>query len=610
MGWFRRLGLQRRIMLYVALGLALMFGAIAYGGLQAIRQATDQVYRERLATALATAGMVEQDLRHLAHLAQTQGRRLVQATTGQEREAVGRELVAQIALPSHSRFIVGNGLWLVGPGGEVVFASPPSLASEGRALPLQAPPPSGELWLLPPAKASPGSSFGMLLVPAEEASAGKAWVVVLHLLSVNSQAPFAPSAVHGLEGHQEVSTYHLEVVGPDGQALLAQGEEVQPGRPSRHWEIVRQRAPQNRGAFVLLHRPNRGEEFPPHVLAVVSLTVRPQPYWLILEQPEDVALALPLHLRKRLALFIGIAFSATLLVAWVTTRHVVRPTELLTQAAQRMAGGHLGDPIRVVAQDEVGTLAESLEAMRQQLQSALAKVAQANQELEARVKERTARLQEVLGKVISAQEEERRRLARELHDETAQTLSALCIMLDQARDALPPEATDALEAVQEAKRVAEGLLNETRRLILDLRPTALDDFGLLPAIRWYAESHLEERGIQVSLQARGLPSRLPRHLEVALFRIVQEAINNIAKHAQARHAHIALQVANGTVQVTVADDGKGFEVARVLSPASRSTSVGLLGMQERVTLLGGRLEVDSAPGQGTRLRATIPLEEG
>jgi signal transduction histidine kinase len=330
----------------------------------------------------------------------------------------------------------------------------------------------------------------------------------------------------------------------------------------------------------------------------------------VLEQPVDVALALPTELRDQLILTTGLAFLAALVVVWVTTRRVVKPTEELTAAAERMAGGDLASPIAVRAEDEIGRLAESLEAMRRRLRAATEAIERTNRELEQRVAERTSRLGQLLRGTISAQEEERRRLARELHDETAQTLAALSISLDRARDALADGPPPTLERVNEARAIAARLLAETRRLIQGLRPAVLDDLGLLPAIRWYAESALGDAGVAVTIESDAPAPRLPAHMEVALFRIAQEAVTNVAKHAEARHATVALHVSDSTATVSVVDDGRGFDVARTLGQdGPHDESVGLIGMQERVRLLNGNLEIRSVPGAGTVVRVSAPIEE-
>jgi signal transduction histidine kinase len=248
--------------------------------------------------------------------------------------------------------------------------------------------------------------------------------------------------------------------------------------------------------------------------------------------------------------------------------------------------------------------------MRIRLQEATAAATATNRELESRVAERTARLGDVLRRTISAQEQERYRLARELHDETAQTLAALSIALDQARDSLAQSGPAAERHVQHAKAIATRLLSETRRMILGLRPAVLDDLGLVPAVRWQCETSLGDAGIETTVVDNLGGTRLPALVEVALFRIVQEAVTNVARHADARHVRIELARSDGTITVVVTDDGKGFDVDLAMGTTLGADSVGLVGMRERVALLNGTLEIHSAPGSGTTVVVRVRPGEG
>jgi signal transduction histidine kinase len=598
-------------MLYVTLGLAAMFGTLAFLGLGAIDQATRLVFQERLSTAYTTAGIIERDFGRIATD--------VVETSRELSVAGGRiQLHAALLLDHFGRinpypFFHVSGIWLLDSAGEVV---------DGAGLPTPADAPAGVGQRLVAAELAqsavlrsvapiPGAfAFATVLVrlPGTPAS-----VVLVHTTSVNSSADFVPAQYGRVggsgatpPGSDAAETYHLEVVDPDGMAVLGVGSDEVPGQPSHHFPAMRGLVASG-SAAALLHEPGPGETFAPHVMAVVPLA--DSPFYVVLEQPVDVALALPLRLRQQLLLATVVGFLASLAVAWVTTRHVVKPTEELTRAAERMAGGDLAVPISVAAQDEVGQLAENLEAMRQRLRAAYEAVENTNKELEVRVSERTERLDQVLRQTISAQEDERRRLARELHDETAQTIAALSIALDRARDGLQGAGADAVSQIAQAKELSTRLLAETRRLILGLRPTVLDDMGLLPAIRWYADSYLGDKGIEVTVEAAVPTERLPAHIEVALFRIVQEALANVAKHARAGHVDVRLTHDQSEIRVAVADDGRGFDVARAFGGSSPTESVGLLGMQERARLLGGRLEVLSHDGGGTVVRVEIPLDD-
>lgn len=201
--------------------------------------------------------------------------------------------------------------------------------------------------------------------------------------------------------------------------------------------------------------------------------------------------------------------------------------------------------------------------------------------------------------VLRVQEDERRRLARELHDGVGQNLTALKHRLAQLRDALG----DAPDALRDGLDAAIGLcadtLEDTRELSRLLRPTILDDLGLEPALRWLGRSVGASAGMAVAVEVEPLPD-LDEERQTLLFRIAQEALNNIAKHAQARSVLLRLVERDGRLQLQIVDDGVGFD------PALRPSGSGLSGMRERLRLFEGALEVHSAPGHGTRIRAVVP----
>jgi signal transduction histidine kinase len=209
--------------------------------------------------------------------------------------------------------------------------------------------------------------------------------------------------------------------------------------------------------------------------------------------------------------------------------------------------------------------------------------------------------------ITQAQEEERKRLARELHDETAQTLAALLVGIQTSDDALPESPMEAKRALARLKPQATRALVEMRKMILDLRPSALDDLGLASAIRSYAENTLEPAGVALSYKIFGKEKRLPGPLETALFRMAQEAINNVARHAGARTARLKLRFANEKFVIDVDDDGRGFDVQEAVS-TGEARGLGLLGMQERASLFEGSVKIDSKPGAGTRVHIEAPTK--
>ena len=216
---------------------------------------------------------------------------------------------------------------------------------------------------------------------------------------------------------------------------------------------------------------------------------------------------------------------------------------------------------------------------------------------------------ELLAKAIQAQEDERRRIARELHDETGQSLNAMVFGLKAAEAALSTNPAQAREVVARLKSAVSDTVRELQTIIYDLRPSLLDDLGLTPALRWYAESRLESEGMQVVWNINDEECRLPPEVETALFRIGQEAITNIAKYASASEVDIDLHFEKNRVRLTIKDDGSGFDIKGLLThPLEDGRGLGLLGMRERVELLRGKFEVASTLGFGTLIRVELPIQ--
>lgn len=208
---------------------------------------------------------------------------------------------------------------------------------------------------------------------------------------------------------------------------------------------------------------------------------------------------------------------------------------------------------------------------------------------------------ELLAATVQSQEAERQRVARELHDGVGQPLTMFLMMTEADEEALEKSPT-----LRHAQLAAADTLEAIRRLILDLRPALLDTQGLLPALRQSAERSLTPAGVDVQVTAVGDPLPLPSDVETALFRIGQEALTNIARHAQARCAQISLEYQPTQIQLAINDDGQGLQRAgQVKNP--HSLGLGLLSMRERMAQVGGHLSVNSWPDQGTEIIAIVPL---
>jgi len=215
-------------------------------------------------------------------------------------------------------------------------------------------------------------------------------------------------------------------------------------------------------------------------------------------------------------------------------------------------------------------------------------------------------------RLLTAQEEERRRLARQLHDELGQTLTAAKLSLGMATQAahaqaqVQPQAQELKERLVETGQLLDRAIEETRALSHRLRPPLLDELGLVPALRWLVERFTGAEGLQVELEAdEGEVGRLGPELEGLLYRAAQEALTNVVRHARATRARVELTRAEGRVRLTVEDDGQGFDVGRALR---RGEGLGLQGLRERAALAGGTLRISSRPGTGTRLTLEVPLD--
>lgn len=224
-------------------------------------------------------------------------------------------------------------------------------------------------------------------------------------------------------------------------------------------------------------------------------------------------------------------------------------------------------------------------------------------EAEARLQNTTRQLKALSRRVLEAQEQERRRVAIELHDELGQSLTAIKINLQLSERFKDKSPTDLnLESI----RIVEDALHQVRRLATGLRPSMLDDLGLAPALRWMADQTAQRVGLKVDFVHEQVQSRLAPEIETACFRIVQEALTNITRHAQASRVEIRLSREGDDMLLTVQDNGQGFDLPSMRQRALAGSSLGVLGMQERATLIGGALEIDSAPGRGSSVQLRCP----
>jgi len=223
-------------------------------------------------------------------------------------------------------------------------------------------------------------------------------------------------------------------------------------------------------------------------------------------------------------------------------------------------------------------------------------------------------------RVIEAQESERRRLARQMHDGPAQSLTNLILQAEICERLFDLDPEQAHVELENLKQAVNATFQNTRRFIFGLRPMMLDDLGLVPTLRRYIQDFREKSALSIDLHIMGEERRLAPHLEVTIFRVIQELLNNVDQHAQATHVDVTLDLEGEAVAVTVEDDGSGFDVEETLAAARESLgipvpwdpsgmgrkSVGLITIQERTEMLGGEIEIDSSVGRGTKVRLELP----
>ncbi len=270
-------------------------------------------------------------------------------------------------------------------------------------------------------------------------------------------------------------------------------------------------------------------------------------------------------------------------------RQIVQPLRVLEQQASELTWGRFE-----AIETPVGGIAEI-----RNLQAELSRMAQ-------KVKASQQNLRGYLGAITAGQEDERRRLARELHDDTVQALVALDQRAQLAQMAAKHESPQAVERFAELREMIASLIEEVRRIIRALRPIYLEDLGLLSAIEMLARDLEATSGARVSFSTGGQPRRLPSGHEIAIYRIVQEALNNAARYAEAKAVNMAAVFEPTEFVVRVRDDGKGFAAPERASDLAASGHYGLMGMQERAELIGGRLTIASSPGAGTTIELRRP----
>ncbi|MEZ0396664.1 MAG: sensor histidine kinase [Anaerolineales bacterium] len=305
----------------------------------------------------------------------------------------------------------------------------------------------------------------------------------------------------------------------------------------------------------------------------------PEEAWRLAADP-----LLELTLVAPLALIPPLLFAASVL--WLITRQIVQPLQKLEARATALTWGDFA-----AIREPVGGIVEVQRLQRELIEMAY------------KVQSAQEGLRDYIGAITAAQEEERTRLARELHDDTLQAIIALKQRLQLTQKVVTEPR--ARQSLAELESLTEQTIENLRRFTRALRPIYLEDLGLVTALEILARETAQNHSLHVDFRKVGAERRLPSEVELSLYRIAQEALNNVVKHAHATRASLALTFASDHVELTVSDNGMGFTVPQSPTDLAPAGHFGLLGMHERASLIGGRLEIESAPGNGTRLQVRV-----
>lgn len=606
--WWRRTSLRTHLLIQLCLSLSLILATFLYVSVQSLNASTGDALRERLVLARVLADRMDSQLNHASIMMESVAHDPAINLDDGDLEPEKKLLVSayeHTGLFKSIHLLDASGIDLVrvplrdGPVGANFFEPPYNVVvSPDARSPVWTSTEGRNNWsgidIVVPILGRNGGTAGYLM----------GWLDLADPRARTLLYPYEP----GARGS-------VDLVDKKGR-VLASSRRGRVGQNTDHGGYFASLLLDGQATAGTCHSCHEELQGNPESDVLAFAPIKQVSWGVVLRQPESEVFSATRSLAYRLAILALVVLIVFLCLLWLTTRSIVLPLRSLMSACRRIAGGDLSCPIQAVGVSETVDLASSLEEMRRELKSYTEQLESSRQELERRVEVRTAELErahksrgELLQQAITAQEEERRRIARELHDETCQSLTGLMLSLDAVGMAMAVSPQDARVRMASARQMAGDILQNVRRLIADLRPSPLDDLGLVSALVWYGEQRLKPVGIDVDVEAHGLEGRLPSPVETALFRIAQEAMSNVAKHSDARTVSVTLNRVDGHVNLTVEDDGKGFTPPTPDLPAVDGHGLGLRGMNERAATLGGNFVLESAPGRGTHLSVDLPIHE-
>lgn len=560
-----RPSLPLQLFIITVLPLTALLLLIAFGSLELHQRAMRHMVGERdeRATRAAASAITEQ-INHRRSAIRSVALHAANVDTGPAHALAD----AAFLLPDFE-----GGMALFSANGERLATSTDAALWQTYALPERVASVGQESYFLP-SVTDPESGEVFMLVAATEGR-----VTAVGAFSPTSLARRALADIFG--GHEQAAVY---VVTAEGDTLYHTGMSPWGDTPPLAQPGV---ADALRGESGATYLTIDGEE---HV--IVFSPISPVGWALVLAEPWRAASDPLLRTTELAPLILIPALVVALVALWFGARQVVRPLQALEQKATQLGWGDFA-----AIEEPVGGINE-IQRLQTELIHMARKVQLAQQSLRG-----------YLGTVTTGQEEERRRLARDLHDDTIQSLIALNqqIQLAQMAAAAPNADETATARLATMQQMAGQMMTDLRRLIHDLRPIYLEDLGLVPALQMLARDMSQTMDIPVSFAADGPAQRLGPEVELALYRIAQEGLRNVARHAQANQAEVRLAFDGKAVCLTIRDDGRGFATPESPAEMAPAGHFGLLGVQERAEAIGARLQIESAEGAGTVLRVQRPL---
>jgi signal transduction histidine kinase len=587
---FRLRGLRAQIVLWTVLPLTLVLIGVAFTGVYSHEQAMRVLVEERdQALAVLSASQVRDLLRRRADVLQTLAAAQAfhhQDPAGQHTLLVGAEDGSTELVEAPDGLFAG-GIALVDGVGEPLATGttvPLWLQEAGRVADLAtAVMVHQEATLSPLFDAPWGEGVLLMGVPVYDAQ-GTAYGALVSSLSLGSLE------LEPLLGQVQVGEHGVVYVVDAAGRVLAHSPSPQ-ARSNFAGHTGLSTAFQNSGPGTTLCRAPDGEQM---TLAYAPLDWGGLDWRVIVEQPWQEVVGPVLRYSQFMPLVAALAAIVSLLTLYYGVRSIVRPLQALGREAERVAWGDFeATSAPVGGVQEIEDLRRTLDQMAKRIQGY------------------QRGMHDYIAAITRGQEEERKRLARELHDDTAQALIALGQRVEMAQKLLASDPERAAERLAQIRVLLGETLDGVRRFSRDLRPIYLEDLGFVPALEMLTRPQTAEPGsLDIYFATAGSVRRLPSDLELAAYRIVQEALNNVIQHAQAGHAWVEVRFEAQQLVLSVRDDGRGFRAPDlpdvVLRTMARQGHFGLMGIQERAFLYGGQLTLRSAPGEGTEVAVRLP----